>query len=139
MTSTRASSTGLGQVPRGNPGAPEEARHRPAQHQLTPKPDIVKDWDKLTPDEKKVCIRYQEVFAAFAELTDYEIGRVVQAVEDMGVMDNTLIIYVTGDNGASPNGGRLGASTPLALSTRCPRPWSTSSSTSMRSVGRTRR
>ena len=48
------------------------------------------------------------MFAAFAELTDYEIGRVVQAVDDIGALDNTLIIYVTGDNGASPNGGRLG-------------------------------
>ena len=80
----------------------------PPNTQLTPKPDIAPDWDTLSADEKKVCIRYQEVFAAFAELTDYEIGRVVQAVEDMGALDNTLIIYVTGDNGASPNGGRIG-------------------------------
>ena len=80
----------------------------PANTQLTAKPHIMGDWDKLTADEKKVCIRYQEVFAAFAELTDYEIGRVLQAVEDIGAMDNTLIIFVTGDNGASPNGGRLG-------------------------------
>ncbi len=80
----------------------------PANTQLTPKPDIMPDWDTLSADEKKVAIRYQEVFAAFAELTDYEIGRVVQAVDDIGALDNTLIIYVTGDNGASPNGGRLG-------------------------------
>lgn len=80
----------------------------PANTQLTPKPDIMPDWDTLSADEKKVAIRYQEVFAAFAEVTDYEIGRVVQAVEDVGALDNTLIIYVTGDNGASPNGGRLG-------------------------------
>ena len=81
----------------------------PPNTQLTPKPDIVPDWDTLTADEKKVCIRHQELFAAFAELTDYEIGRVVQAIDDMGAMDNTLIIYVTGDNGATPNGGPLGA------------------------------
>ena len=78
----------------------------PQNTQLTPKAEIAPDWDKLSADEKKVCIRYQEVFAAFAELTDYEIGRVVQAVDDVGALDNTLIIYVTGDNGASPNGGR---------------------------------
>ena len=80
----------------------------PENTKLTAKADIAPDWDTLTADEKKVAIRYQELFAAFAELTDYEIGRVVQAIEDMGVLDNTLIIYVTGDNGASPNGGRLG-------------------------------
>jgi arylsulfatase A-like enzyme len=80
----------------------------PPDTELTAKPDIVKDWDKLTPDEKKVCARHQEVFAAFAEATDYEIGRVVQAIEDMGVLDNTLIVYVTGDNGATGNGGTIG-------------------------------
>ena len=80
----------------------------PENTKLTAKAPIAPDWDTLTADEKKVAIRYQELFAAFAELTDYEIGRVVQAIEDAGVLDNTLIIYVTGDNGASPNGGRLG-------------------------------
>ncbi len=74
----------------------------PANTRLTPKPDVMPDWDSLTPDEKKVATRYQEIFAAFAEVTDYEIGRVVQAVEDIGALDNTLIIYVTGDNGATP-------------------------------------
>ena len=80
----------------------------PPNTQLTPKPDTVPDWDTLSPDEKKVCTRHQELFAAFAELTDHEIGRVVQAVDDMGAMDDTVIIYITGDNGATPNGGPLG-------------------------------
>ena len=80
----------------------------PENTKLTAKADIAPDWNTLTADEKKVAIRYQELFAAFAELTDVEIGRVVQAIEDVGALDNTLIIYVTGDNGASPNGGRLG-------------------------------
>ena len=92
----------------------------PANTKLTAKPDIVPDWDTLTADEKKVAIRYQELFAAFAELTDYEIGRVVQAIEDMGVLDNTLIIYVTGDNGASPNGGRLGVFNTLSTFNQSP-------------------
>ncbi len=56
----------------------------PPNTQLAPKPDIVKDWDKLTPDEKKVCARHQEVFAAFAEMTDYEIGRVVKPSRTWG-------------------------------------------------------
>jgi arylsulfatase len=72
------------------------------------------DWNTLSADEKKVAIRYQEIFAAFAELTDHEIGRVVQAVEDAGALDDTLIIYVTGDNGATPNGGRRGVHNTLS-------------------------
>jgi len=80
----------------------------PQNTKLTAKADIAPDWDKLTADEKKVVTRYQELFAAFAELTDTEVGRVVQAIDDIGALDNTLIIYVTGDNGASPNGGRIG-------------------------------
>ena len=92
----------------------------PPNTQLTPKPDIVDDWDKLTADEKKVCIRYQELFAAFAELTDYEIGRVIKAVEDMGALDNTLVIYVTGDNGASPNGGRIGVHNTMSTFNQAP-------------------
>jgi arylsulfatase len=81
---------------------------------LTPKPDVMPDWNTLSADEKKVAIRYQEIFAAFAELTDHEIGRVVQAVEDAGALDDTLIIYVTGDNGATPNGGRRGVHNTLS-------------------------
>ena len=78
------------------------------------------DWNKLSADEKKIAIHYQEVFAAFAEKTDYEIGRVVQAIDDIGAMDNTLIIYITGDNGASPNGGRLGVFNTLSTFNQFP-------------------
>ncbi len=82
----------------------------PPNTQLTPKPTEkeMPDWDKLSNKEKRVFTRHQEIFAAFAEISDYEIGRVVQAIEDLGVMDNTLIIYITGDNGSSGNGGRNG-------------------------------
>jgi arylsulfatase A-like enzyme len=82
----------------------------PPNTQLTPKPtqEEMPDWDKLSDKEKKVFTRQQEIFAAYAEISDYEIGRVVQAIEDLGVMDNTLIIYITGDNGSSGNGGRNG-------------------------------
>ena len=92
----------------------------PPNTQLTPKPDIMEDWDKLSADEKKLAVRYQEVFAAFAELTDYEIGRVLQAVDDVGAGDNTLVIFVTGDNGASPNGGRLGVFNTLSSFNQAP-------------------
>jgi arylsulfatase A-like enzyme len=82
----------------------------PANTQLTPKPTETEmpDWDKLSDKEKKVFTRQQEIFAAFAEETDHELGRVVQAIDNLGVMDNTLIIYITGDNGASGAGGPTG-------------------------------
>ena len=54
--------------------------------------------------QKKLYIRQAEVFAAYAAYTDYEIGRVIQEVQDQGKLDNTLIIYICGDNGTSPEG-----------------------------------
>jgi arylsulfatase A-like enzyme len=82
----------------------------PPNTQLTPKPtqEEMPDWNTLSDKEKKVLTRQQEIFAAFAEISDVEIGRVVQAIEDLGVLNNTLIIYITGDNGSSGNGGRNG-------------------------------
>jgi arylsulfatase A-like enzyme len=82
----------------------------PLNTQLAPKPaeKEMPDWNKLSADEKKVFTRQQEIFAAYAERSDHEIGRVVQAIEDMGAMGDTLIIYITGDNGSSANGGPLG-------------------------------
>jgi len=82
----------------------------PANTQLTPKPvpKDMPDWDTLSADEKKVFTRQEEIFAAYAEEADHEIGRVLQAIEDVGAMDNTLVIYITGDNGSSANGGPLG-------------------------------
>jgi len=82
----------------------------PPNTQLTPKPlpKDMPDWDTLSAGEKKVFTRQQEIFAAYAEEADHEIGRVLQAIEDVGAMDNTLVIYITGDNGSSANGGPIG-------------------------------
>ena len=80
----------------------------PANTQLTPWPDDLKKWDTLTADETRLFARQAEVFAAYAAYTDNEIGRVIQAVEDMGKLDNTLIIYISGDNGTSPEGTTVG-------------------------------
>jgi arylsulfatase A-like enzyme len=80
----------------------------PAGTKLAGKPEAIKDWDKLTPDEKGLFTRQAEVYAGFAEHTDNEIGRLVKAMEDMGVMDNTLFLYIAGDNGASAEGGMVG-------------------------------
>ncbi len=80
----------------------------PADAKLAPKPAAIKDWDKLTPDEKKLFAHQMEVFAAYGEYADHEAGRLVQAIEAMGQMDNTLIFYIVGDNGASAEGGMNG-------------------------------
>src|SRR5271156_4380542 len=80
----------------------------PANAKLTPWPDDLAKWDTLSPDEKKLFARQAEVFAGYTAYTDHEIGRVIQAVEDMGKLDNTLIIYICGDNGTSPEGSQVG-------------------------------
>ncbi|MGA8654101.1 MAG: arylsulfatase [Xanthobacteraceae bacterium] len=81
----------------------------PQDAQLTPWPDkLLKQWDQATDEEKKLYIRQVDVYAAYLAYTDHEIGRVIQAVEDMGKLDNTLIIYISGDNGASAEGSPNG-------------------------------
>ena len=80
----------------------------PAGTKLAPKPEAIKDWATLSADEKKLFARQMEVFAGFAEYMDTEIGRLVKAISDMGQLDNTLIFYVVGDNGASAEGGMSG-------------------------------
>ena len=81
----------------------------PQDAKLTPWPDnLLKRWDTLTDEEKKLFIRQADVYAAYLAYTDHEIGRVIQAVEDMGKLDNTLIIYISGDNGASAEGSPNG-------------------------------
>jgi arylsulfatase len=75
---------------------------------LAPKPADIKDWDKLTSDEKKLFERQMEIFAGFAEHTDYEVGRLVDALEARGELANTLFFYIVGDNGSSAEGGMIG-------------------------------
>ena len=80
----------------------------PSGTQLTPWPDSLAKWDTLNPTEKKVFTHQAEIFGAYAAYTDNEIGRVIQAVEDLGKLDNTLIIYISGDNGTSAEGSTVG-------------------------------
>jgi arylsulfatase len=80
----------------------------PAGTKLAPKPEAIKDWATLSPDEKKLFARQMEVFAGFGEYTDTEIGRLIQAIEATGQLDNTLVFYIVGDNGASAEGGMVG-------------------------------
>jgi arylsulfatase len=87
----------------------------PQNAQLTPWPkDVLKEWDTLGADEKKMFIRQADVYAAYLAYTDHEIGRVIQAVEDMGKLDNTLIIYISGDNGSSAEGSPNGTPNEVA-------------------------
>ncbi len=88
----------------------------PANTQLTPWPDgqeayggaKLPRWDSLTFLQKKLYIHEAEVFAAYVAYTDHEIGRVIQEVQDEGKLDNTLIIYISGDNGTSAEGTEEG-------------------------------
>jgi arylsulfatase A-like enzyme len=81
----------------------------PQDAKLTPWPtDVLKEWDKLTPVEQKLFIREADVYGAYLAYTDHEIGRVIQAVEDMGKLDNTIFIYISGDNGSSAEGSVVG-------------------------------
>jgi arylsulfatase len=80
----------------------------PAGTRLAPKPPAIKDWDTLSADEKRLFTRQAEVFAAFVEYTDHEIGRMLKAFEEVGQGDNTLVFYVVGDNGTSGEGGQNG-------------------------------
>lgn len=80
----------------------------PENTKLAPKPGAIRDWDTLTRDEKRLFARQMEVFAGYAEYADAEIGRLIRAIEEQGQLDNTLIIYIVGDNGASAEGGMNG-------------------------------
>ena len=80
----------------------------PTDTKLAPKPKDIKDWDKLTENERKLFARQAEVFAGFMEMTDVEVGRLMDAIEEIGELDNTLFIYIAGDNGTSAEGGMVG-------------------------------
>ena len=88
----------------------------PKDTKLAPWPkDVLKPWDELTADEKKLFIRQVEVFAAYAAYSDYEIGRVIEHFKELGRGDNTLVIYINGDNGTSAEGGPMGTPNEVAF------------------------
>ncbi|MGY4290243.1 arylsulfatase A-like enzyme [Bradyrhizobium sp. LM2.7] len=76
----------------------------PENAKLTAWPKGLPEWDSLSFEEKKLFIKQADVYGAYLAYADHEIGRVIQAVEDLGELDNTLIIYIGGDNGASAEG-----------------------------------
>jgi arylsulfatase len=76
----------------------------PQDAKLTAWPKDIPEWDTLSPEAKKLYIRQADVYASYLAYTDHEIGRVIQAIENTGKLDNTLVIYISGDNGSSPEG-----------------------------------
>ena len=87
----------------------------PPGTKLTPRPDAIPAWDSLSADQKKLYARMMEVYCAALSYCDSNIGRVIQAVEDTGELDNTLIIYIQGDNGASGEGTLQGMANEIAV------------------------
>ena len=87
----------------------------PRDAKLTPWPEnLLPKWETLNADQKKMYAHQAEVYAAYLAYTDHEIGRVIQAVEDLGKLDNTLIIYISGDNGSSAEGTLIGTPNEVA-------------------------
>lgn len=80
----------------------------PKNAQLTPRPKEIPAWDAMNSDQKRLFERQMETFAGFAEHTDYEVGRLIDRLETIGELDNTLFFYIVGDNGASAEGGPEG-------------------------------
>ncbi|MFW3113399.1 arylsulfatase AtsD [Mycobacterium haemophilum DSM 44634] len=80
----------------------------PADAELTGRHQEIPAWDDMPDDLKPVLARQMEIYAGFLEQTDHEVGRVVDAIEELDVLDNTMIIYIIGDNGASAEGTPVG-------------------------------
>jgi arylsulfatase len=87
----------------------------PADAKLTPRPQEIPAWDSLSPDQKRLYSRMMEVYAGALAYCDYQIGRMIQTIEQMGELDNTLIIFIQGDNGASAEGTLQGLSNELGI------------------------
>jgi Sulfatase len=81
----------------------------PANTDLTARSPGIPAWDSLSADDKKLYARMMEIYAGYLEQTDYNVGRVLKAIDDMGIGENTLVIYIVGDNGASAEGGPGGS------------------------------
>lgn len=80
----------------------------PTNAVLTQRPDSIPAWDSLTADQKKLYARMMEVYAAALSYMDHQIDRILDAIDETGELDNTLVIYIQGDNGASAEGGPNG-------------------------------
>jgi hypothetical protein len=86
----------------------------PADTTLAPWPEVLPSWDDLTDLDKKVGARWMEVFCAAVEHTDYQVGRIIEAIQQTGELDDTLIIYIADDNGPTPEGASTSPTTAAA-------------------------
>jgi arylsulfatase A-like enzyme len=86
----------------------------PADTELTPRSDLITAWDDMPDELKPVLERQMEVYAGFLEHTDAQVGRLVDALEDLAILDNTIVYYIVGDNGASAEGTMNGAFNEMA-------------------------
>ena len=86
----------------------------PKGSKLTPRPPEIPAYDSLTPDQKKIAARLMEAFAAYTAQTDYEVGRIIDALQQVDQLHNTLVFCIIGDNGASMEGGVYGSFNELA-------------------------
>jgi arylsulfatase A-like enzyme len=86
----------------------------PKGTKLTPRPESIPSWESRSADEKKVYARLMENYAAYMEMTDFEVGRLLDSLAESGELDNTLVIYIVGDNGASAEGGLEGTFSEIA-------------------------
>ncbi len=96
----------------------------PPDTKLTPRPKEIQAWDSLDADRKKVYARMMEVFAAALAHADYQIGRILDAIEEQGDLDNTLVIYIQGDNGASAEGTPQGLLNEMTIANNIPEDFS---------------
>lgn len=87
----------------------------PASTKLTPRPPGIAAWDTLDADHKKAAAHMMEVYAAALSYADIQMGRVIDAIKETGELDNTLVIYIQGDNGASAEGGPQGLLNEMAF------------------------
>ncbi|MCW9679832.1 arylsulfatase [Dolichospermum planctonicum UHCC 0167] len=92
----------------------------PANAQLTLRPKELPAWDSLSPDDQKIYAHEMEIFAGFLAYTDHEVGRLINAIDQIGELDNTLIFYIVGDNGASAEGGLAGSVNELKVFNKVP-------------------
>ena len=76
----------------------------PADAELTARPEEIPAWDDVADDIKPVLARQMEVYAGYLSHTDHHIGRLIDTIEDLGVLEDTLVYYIVGDNGASAEG-----------------------------------
>jgi len=94
----------------------------PANTVLTKRPDSLPAWDSLNAEQRKVSAKMMEVFAAFTAHTDHEVGRLIDTIDEMGELDNTIIIYMAGDNGSSAEGGLEGLVNEMTFFNAIPEP-----------------